>query len=85
MSAELKTENGTLDVDGAALLISQRTGLKIKPRTLYGWAAKGILPHRRIVGRIVFDTSAIVAFIEATRNGPSVPKLYAGSSPVDMT
>jgi hypothetical protein len=85
MSAESKTENGTLDVDGAALLISQRTGLKIKPRTLYGWAAKGILPHRRIVGRIVFDAVAIEAFIEATHSGAAIPTLYAGSGPVDMT
>lgn len=72
---ETKTGETTMDVEAAARLMSRLSGMRIAPRTVYGWIEKGILPHRRVVGRIILDAAAITNFIE--RGGSGVPKLYA--------
>ena len=50
--------------------------LGIKPKTLYSWVAKGILPHYRIGGLIRFKRKDIDRWVEACRrNGVDITNL----------
>ena len=50
--------------------------LGIKPKTLYSWVAKGILPHYRIGGLIRFKKKDIDQWVEACRrNGVDITNL----------
>ena len=50
--------------------------LGIKPKTLYSWVAKGILPHYRIGGLIRFKKKDIDQWVEACRrNGVDISNL----------
>jgi excisionase family DNA binding protein len=57
--------------------------LRIKPSTLYAWAAHGKIPCRKIHGLIRFEPDAIAAWLRSFEPGPAtaVPPLTRRSHP----
>ena len=48
----------------------------VKPKTLYSWVSKGVLPHYRMQGVIRFKRKEIDKWIEACkRNGVDIKNL----------
>lgn len=70
-------QSGRLTVEEAAALLSRLAGISIKPRTVYGWAARRLIPSWRIGGRVLFDAGELAAFVQSTRVGPTIPRLMA--------
>ena len=36
--------------------------LRVSPRTLYGWASQGVIPHRKAGRRLIFLESEVIDF-----------------------
>jgi excisionase family DNA binding protein len=46
--------------------------LRIKPSTLYAWAAQGKIPSLKIHGLIRFDQEAVTAWLRSFEPGPAI-------------
>ena len=57
--------------------------LRIKPSTLYAWAAHGKIPYRKIHGLIRFEPDAIAGWLRSFEPSPAtgVPPLTRRSHP----
>ena len=53
--------------------------LKIKPSTLYSWAARGIIPHYKVYGLLRFKKEEIDLWIESFK-GTSKNTLLSATS-----
>lgn len=64
----------------AARFLTERAGVSVSARSVLAWAARGKIPHLRVVGRLVFDLDELAAWLNAGHTGPTIPDLYANGS-----
>ncbi|QPJ64739.1 MAG: helix-turn-helix domain-containing protein [Candidatus Nitrohelix vancouverensis] len=48
--------------------------LGVKPKTLYSWVSKKVIPHYRIEGLILFKKQEVEAWIETRHQNPEDPR-----------
>ncbi len=75
----MKDTSSRVSAIEAAEYLSRITGISVRPRTLHSWAEQDKCPYHRIVGRLVFDLTELQAWVDASRGGPGLPTVYAGT------
>lgn len=84
MSIEKQAVHSRVDAEAAARFLSEHAGIPVSPRTVLTWARLGRVPCLRLVGRVAFDLAELAAWLDAARNMPAVPTLFADSDAVEM-